>query len=308
MGIIISQNDLKRVRNEARNLQQTIVWTNVCFDILHAGHVKALREAKKYGDVLVVGLNSDASVRLLKGNERPFMNEEHRAELLAALEMVDYVVIFDNIRCDSELMLLQPDVWAKSGDYTRETLDVHELNAVESNGGRVHFLHFVHGLSTSNVAKRIRRMDPEKIISGSYAFLQNERDELLLVANRYEDGVVWGLPGGGQLRGESLIDTLKRECMEEACIEIEIIRYAGLIERIDETINRHLLAHQFIVKNVKGTPKPSMCDEQVFKVGYFSAEEIRAIPERIFGRQYILQFMADPNSYPTYIQMGIGEE
>ncbi|GAM07919.1 bifunctional protein HldE [Geobacter sp. OR-1] len=144
---------MKRVAGEARNRGQRIVFTNGCFDLIHVGHVKYLQKARSLGDLLVLGLNSDASVRRLKGEKRPLINQDERAHLLAALDCVDYVVIFDE---DTPLQLIEavrPDVLVKGGDYTREGVVGHEQ--VESWGGRVELVEFVDGRSTSGIIEKI---------------------------------------------------------------------------------------------------------------------------------------------------------
>jgi D-beta-D-heptose 7-phosphate kinase/D-beta-D-heptose 1-phosphate adenosyltransferase len=130
-----------------------VVFTNGCFDLLHVGHVKYLQKARSFGDILVLGLNSDASVRRLKGENRPLIGEEERAHLLAALDCVDYVVVFDE---DTPLRLietLRPVVLVKGGDYTPEGVVGKDL--VESYGGRVELVEFVDGKSTTNIIEKI---------------------------------------------------------------------------------------------------------------------------------------------------------
>ncbi len=144
-GIIAAEQDKGR----------RVVFTNGCFDLLHVGHVKYLQKARGFGDLLVLGLNSDASIRRLKGPERPLIGQEERAHVLAALDCVDYVVIFDE---DTPLRLietLRPQVLVKGGDYTREGVVGHDV--VESYGGRVELVEFVDGKSTTNIIEKIRR-------------------------------------------------------------------------------------------------------------------------------------------------------
>ncbi len=132
----------------------TIVFTNGCFDILHAGHVRYLRAAEAMGDFLVVGLNSDASVRRLKGEGRPIVPEADRAEVLDALRAVDIVTVFDEPTAEELVRLVKPDVYVKGGDYTVDTLP--EAKIVQKAGGRVEFIPFVEGRSTTNVIERIK--------------------------------------------------------------------------------------------------------------------------------------------------------
>ncbi|HEX8960847.1 MAG TPA: D-glycero-beta-D-manno-heptose-7-phosphate kinase [Geobacteraceae bacterium] len=136
-----------------RSRGKRVVFTNGCFDLIHVGHVKYLQKARSLGDLLILGLNSDSSVRRLKGEKRPLISEEERAHLLAALDCVDYVVIFDE---DTPLQLieaLKPQVLVKGGDYTPEGVVGKDL--VESYGGRVELVEFVDGKSTTNIIERI---------------------------------------------------------------------------------------------------------------------------------------------------------
>ncbi|HPX61158.1 MAG TPA: D-glycero-beta-D-manno-heptose-7-phosphate kinase [Deltaproteobacteria bacterium] len=130
-----------------------VVFTNGCFDLLHAGHVKYLQKARQLGDLLVLGLNSDASVRRLKGPKRPLIGEEERAHILAALDCIDYVVLFDEDTPLELIKLIKPHILAKGGDYTADTVVGREL--VESCGGRVELVSFVDGKSTTNIIERI---------------------------------------------------------------------------------------------------------------------------------------------------------
>jgi rfaE bifunctional protein nucleotidyltransferase chain/domain len=145
--------------SEVRRLQpdKTIVFTNGCFDILHTGHVRYLAQAKKLGDLLVVGLNSDASVRELKGEGRPLNSQEDRAEVMAALEAVDYVIIFEEKRVDSLLREVHPDVYAKGGDYTVDSLDQGEVAVLREIGAKIQILPLVRGKSTTQLLEAIRK-------------------------------------------------------------------------------------------------------------------------------------------------------
>ena len=134
---------------------QRIVFTNGCFDILHAGHVRYLTQARSLGDCLVLGLNTDASVRRLKGETRPVNRELDRAEVVGALAAVDYVVLFDESTAEALVEKVRPAVYAKGGDYTRETLP--EAKIVERYGGEVHFIGLVPGRSTTKIIERINR-------------------------------------------------------------------------------------------------------------------------------------------------------
>ena len=133
-----------------------IVVTNGCFDILHAGHVTYLEKARSHGTSLIVGLNSDASVRILKGEGRPINKEQDRARVLAALECVDRVVIFPEPRATNFLKISRPHIYVKGGDYTLETLYPPEREAVEAWGGKVVFIPLIEGLSTTATISRAR--------------------------------------------------------------------------------------------------------------------------------------------------------
>lgn len=130
-----------------------IVFTNGCFDILHRGHVTYLNEAKKQGDILVVGVNSDASVKRLKGETRPINSEYDRAFVLGGLKAVDYTVIFEEDTPEDLIACLKPSVHVKGGDYKKE--DLPETKIVESYGGEVVILNFVEGKSTTNIINKI---------------------------------------------------------------------------------------------------------------------------------------------------------
>lgn len=132
-----------------------IVFTNGCFDLLHLGHVRYLEDARRRGDCLVVGLNSDDSVRKLKGSERPLKSQEERAGLLAALEAVDYVVIFEEENPISLISALRPDVHVKGGDYRADSIP--EYPCVREYGGEVVIVPFLEGYSTSEFLRRMKR-------------------------------------------------------------------------------------------------------------------------------------------------------
>ncbi len=134
---------------------KTVVFTNGCFDILHIGHARYLQEAKALGDVLIIGLNSDASVRVLgKGDERPITPQQERAEVLAALSCVDFVTIFDEPDPHSLITILKPNVLVKGGDWAPEQIIGREV--VESYGGTVQAIPLVPGVSTTRIIERIR--------------------------------------------------------------------------------------------------------------------------------------------------------
>lgn len=146
-------SDLVFIRNQLREEGKKVVFTNGCFDILHLGHVRYLEEAKAQGDILIVGVNSDSSVRGIKGDKRPLVGEKERIELLAALEVTDYLLLFAERTPERIISVLQPDVHVKGGDYKKEELP--EASLVESYGGEVVLVGVVKGLSTTNLIKRI---------------------------------------------------------------------------------------------------------------------------------------------------------
>ena len=154
--MLISNKDIEFFFHFLRAGGKKVVFTNGCFDILHAGHVRYLAKARSFGDCLVLGLNSDASVRRLKGPERPINNEQDRAEVVGGLQSVDYVVIFDEPTAEQLIAKVKPDVYVKGGDYTLETLP--EAKIVQSYGGRVEFVQMVAGRSTTNVIEKIKGM------------------------------------------------------------------------------------------------------------------------------------------------------
>jgi rfaE bifunctional protein nucleotidyltransferase chain/domain len=149
---------LDQLRAKSRRLRaegKRVAATNGCFDILHVGHVRYLAAAQKLGDVLVVGLNGDDSVCQLKGEGRPVNRERDRAEVLAALESVDYVTIFPEKRATNFLRAAQPSVYAKGGDYTTDTLDPEERAVLDDSGTRIKIIPFEKGYSTSELLTRI---------------------------------------------------------------------------------------------------------------------------------------------------------
>jgi len=145
--------DISRIREVLRKQGKTVVFTNGCFDIIHRGHIESLRKAKSFGDVLMVGLNSDSSVRKIKGKKRPIVSQKDRAEILASLEMVDYVSIFKETTPFKMISGLVPDVLVKGGDYTRENIVGNHI--VLSRGGKVKTVRQVRGRSTKNIIQRI---------------------------------------------------------------------------------------------------------------------------------------------------------
>ena len=155
---IIAWENLPQWRAALRKAGRRLVVTNGCFDLLHRGHVTYLESARQLGDVLLVGLNADASVRELKGPQRPVNSEEDRAVVLAALASVDGVCIFRERTAESLLALVQPDVYAKGGDYTIDTINQGERCLVEKGGGQVAILPVVPGKSTTSLLERISKL------------------------------------------------------------------------------------------------------------------------------------------------------
>ena len=147
------RREIKPIVQNLKTEGNTIIFTNGCFDILHLGHVRYLREAKKLGDILVIGLNSDDSVRSLKGKDRPYISEMERAEILASLECVDYVVIFNELRPDNLIKIIKPDYHVKGGDYKITQLPERKL--VKSIGGKIVVIPPIKGRSTTNIVERI---------------------------------------------------------------------------------------------------------------------------------------------------------
>lgn len=145
--------ELVEIVRERRALGHRVVFTNGCFDLLHRGHTRLLQQARGLGDLLIVGLNSDASVRRVKGPSRPVLSEEERAEVLSALASVDYVVFFDDPDLGSTIAALQPDVLAKGADWAKDQIVGRET--VEGRGGRVVTIPLVEGSSTSDIIDRI---------------------------------------------------------------------------------------------------------------------------------------------------------
>jgi len=152
---ILSLDELLGVREGLRTEGKSLVFTNGVFDLLHVGHVRYLAEARALGDALVVAVNSDRTVRELKGEGRPIVSEHERAEVLAALRQVDFVTIFDDVSPRSLIARLLPDVLVKGGDYT--LADIHGREEVEAAGGCTVSLPFVEGASTTTIIERMRK-------------------------------------------------------------------------------------------------------------------------------------------------------
>ena len=145
-------NEISTIVGELRRKDKKIIFTNGCFDILHVGHVKYLEEAKKYGDVLILGLNSDKSVKKLKGKNRPINNQSDRAFILASLEVVDYLVIFEEDTPLELIKLIKPDVLVKGSDYEGKKVVGQDI------AKELILIQFIHGLSTSDTIRRIKKL------------------------------------------------------------------------------------------------------------------------------------------------------
>ena len=158
--MLIDPNDIEKLCEILHRAGEKIVFTNGCFDILHAGHVRYLEKARSFGDCLVLGLNTDASVRGNKGPSRPINSELDRAEVVGALKSVDYVVLFGEKTAETIIAKVRPNVYVKGGDYTLETLP--EAKIVQSYGGRVEFVQMVAGRSTTNVIKKIEQLQEQE--------------------------------------------------------------------------------------------------------------------------------------------------
>jgi rfaE bifunctional protein nucleotidyltransferase chain/domain len=162
-GKIVRLEDLSGVCEELRSAGKKIVATNGCFDLLHVGHVRYLHAARALGDILVVGLNGDHSVYDLKGAGRPITIENDRAEMLAALESVDFVAVFPETRATKFLAAVRPAIYVKGGDYTADTLDPQERRILDEIGTAIRLIPFEAGYSTSELIDRICTNRSEEI-------------------------------------------------------------------------------------------------------------------------------------------------
>ena len=152
--MLVKRDDIRALIDAIHHAGKTVVCTNGCFDILHVGHVRYLEKTKSFADFCIVLLNSDKSVRSIKGPSRPINNENDRAEILSALRCVDYVVLFDEDSPANLLDEIKPDVYTKGGDYTMETLP--EADIMRKNNTRVEFISFVEGKSTTGIIKKMK--------------------------------------------------------------------------------------------------------------------------------------------------------
>ena len=157
MKRVLNREEASKLIEDLKKQGKQVVFTNGCFDILHVGHMTYLEEAKEFGDYLFVGVNSDESVKRLKGPTRPINSEDDRAELLAGLKAVDYTVIVTEDTPVELIGELKPSIHVKGGDYKKE--DLPETKVVESYGGRVEIVSLVEGKSTSNVVKKIQNKE-----------------------------------------------------------------------------------------------------------------------------------------------------
>jgi D-beta-D-heptose 7-phosphate kinase/D-beta-D-heptose 1-phosphate adenosyltransferase len=153
MSKITPRNELKATVERLKREGKKVVFTNGCFDILHAGHTRYLREARKLGDALILALNSDSSVRSIKGPMRPIVPEAERAEVVAALDSVDYVTVFDELTPLELIEFLRPDVIVKGGDWAEK--DIVGAEAVRKWGGRVAIMPEIEGASTTNIIDKV---------------------------------------------------------------------------------------------------------------------------------------------------------
>ena len=152
--------ELRKLRKNYRDENKQVVFANGCFDILHVGHTRYLSSAKKLGDILIVGLNSDNSVQAIKGAGRPILNEEDRILIIASLGVVNHVFIFNEISADSVLKTLQPDIHAKGTDYLE--ISVPERDTVRSYGGKVAIVGDPKSHSTRDIIKHIKKIYAKK--------------------------------------------------------------------------------------------------------------------------------------------------
>ncbi len=148
--------EINNIVNELKKRGKRIVFTNGCFDILHAGHIKLLKKAKKLGDVLIVGINKDKSIKKIKGKDRPIMDEKQRIEIISAIEFVDYVVPFGDTTPEKLIKMIKPDIIVKGGDYKKD--EVVGKDIVEKYGGKVYIFPLVKNISTTKIINKIKKM------------------------------------------------------------------------------------------------------------------------------------------------------
>ncbi|MCM8830147.1 MAG: D-glycero-beta-D-manno-heptose 1-phosphate adenylyltransferase [Candidatus Omnitrophica bacterium] len=156
-GKIKSFREIKKISRQLKKEGRKIIFTNGCFDILHKGHIRLLKKAKSLGEVLIVGLNTDSSVRRLKGEDRPFFKQDERAEILSSLEMVDYIVLFPQDTPYKLIETIKPDILVKGGDYRKDGVVGRDI--VESYGGKVYIFPVVKGVSTTKIVEKIKKAE-----------------------------------------------------------------------------------------------------------------------------------------------------
>ncbi|MEK6914109.1 MAG: adenylyltransferase/cytidyltransferase family protein [Nanoarchaeota archaeon] len=149
-------DQLKIIIDLHKSHRKKIVWTNGCFDLLHPGHIFSLEKAKEKGDILIVGLDSDSSVRKLKGFNRPIIQEEYRIKFLEALSFVDYIIIINFNEAKYIIKELMPDIYVKSGNYNLDTINQEERIVVEDYGGEIYIPKGLEGFSTTDIIKKIK--------------------------------------------------------------------------------------------------------------------------------------------------------
>jgi D-glycero-beta-D-manno-heptose 1-phosphate adenylyltransferase len=275
--LILDRGELCRERERLRAAGRKLVFTNGCFDILHVGHVRYLREARALGDDLLVAVNSDRSVRSLKGEGRPVVGEAERAETLAALEAVSLVTVFDEDSPRSLIAALLPDVLVKGGDYRPD--QIHGREEVEAAGGRVLALPFVEGASTSGLIERVKR-SPAPASSGGAAAVQFPR------------AAAGGADGGA---GRPLIniaayDPRWPEMFEEARRQIleAVGEHVEAVEHIGSTSVPGLAAKPIIdimaaVKDLEDAP---LCYTPLHRIGFVYVPQHEAVlPMRRYFRR-----------------------
>jgi 3-deoxy-D-manno-octulosonate 8-phosphate phosphatase (KDO 8-P phosphatase) len=186
---IKSWDELKEIVDKAKKSGMKVVFTNGCFDLIHVGHTRYLQEAKKYGDIFIVAVNSDSSVRALKGDSRPIIDEDQRAEVLAALECVDYVTIFSEPDPLKLITYLKPDFLVKGGDWAADSIIGKEV--VEAEGGRVIRVSVIEGAATTNIVERIiDRYAGEKVKEADTRVEVNKKAKAIRLLLLDVDGVM----------------------------------------------------------------------------------------------------------------------
>lgn len=149
-------NTLKKIINSMRLEGKKIVWTNGCFDLLHPGHIYSLKKAKEKGDILIVGVDSDESIKKLKGSNRPIIEEKYRIFSLESLDFIDYIILFNFGEAENIIQELKPDIYVKSGNYNINTINQNERKIVESYGGEIYLPKGLQGFSTTEIINKIK--------------------------------------------------------------------------------------------------------------------------------------------------------